>query len=165
MFAKVFILFLLCFQFAYAEVVEGRVVAVIDGDTVTVLDSSNKQFRVRLSGIDAPEKAQSFGVKSKQSLSELVFNKSVSVQYGKSDRYGRTLGKIIVNQVDINLEQVKRGFAWHYSQYAKTQSEEDRLLYSKAQNEASQAGRGLWTDPHPVAPWDFRRTKGWMSVG
>lgn len=98
---------------SYADTLQGRVVAVTDGDTVTVLDADNTQFKIRLMGIDAPEKKQAFGSKSKESLSSLVFNKQVTIEYSKHDRYGRTIGKIIVDGVDANLEQVKVGMAWH----------------------------------------------------
>ncbi len=100
-----------------ADTLHGRVVGVSDGDTVTVLDVTNTQWKIRLMGIDAPEKKQAFGSKSKEHLSGLVFNRQVQVEYEKKDRYGRTIGKIMVDGVDANLEQVKAGMAWHYKQY------------------------------------------------
>lgn len=140
-----------------ADILLGRVVGIADGDTVTVLDSSKVQFKIRLMGIDAPEKKQAFGNKSKQSLSALVFNKQVSVQYSKQDRYGRTVGKIIVNGIDANLEQVKAGMAWHYKQYQNEQSEEDRALYAQAEVQARMEKRGLWFDAEPTPPWEWRK--------
>ena len=90
-----------------ADTLQGRVVGIADGDTATVLDAMNKQWKIRLMGIDAPEKKQAFGNKSKESLADLVFNKQVTVEYSKKDRYGRTVGKIMVDGIDANLEQIK----------------------------------------------------------
>ena len=140
-----------------ASTLEGRVVGVADGDTVTVLDASNTQFKIRLMGIDAPEKKQAFGSKSKESLSALVFNKQVTVEYSKKDKYGRTVGKIIVDGVDANLEQVKAGMAWHYKQYQREQSEEDRRLYALAEEQARAGKMGLWVDVEPTPPWVWRK--------
>lgn len=144
---------------AYADILNGRVVGVADGDTVTVLDASNTQFKIRLMGIDAPEKKMPYGNRSKQSLSDLVFNRQVQVEYSKKDRYGRTVGKIIVDGVDANLAQIKAGMAWHYKQYQREQSEVDRAAYAQAEDDARAAKRGLWTDADPVPPWEWRHAK------
>jgi endonuclease YncB( thermonuclease family) len=141
---------------ATAETLIGRVVRVADGDTVTVLDASNMQWKLRLMGIDAPENKQAFGQKSKANLSSLVANKQVRVEYTKKDKYGRTVGKILVDQIDANLEQVKAGFAWHYKQYLKDQTSEDRSLYSEAEELARARHIGLWVDQSPTPPWEFR---------
>jgi endonuclease YncB( thermonuclease family) len=141
----------------HAGTIEGRVVAIADGDTITVLDADRVQHRIRLGGIDAPEKRQAFGTRSKQSLSDIVFNKAVTVETGKIDRYGREIGKILVDGMDANLQQVQRGFAWHYKTYEREQSLSDRQLYDFAQSEAKAARRGLWQDAEPVAPWDWRK--------
>jgi endonuclease YncB( thermonuclease family) len=143
----------------HAEMLSGRVVGVADGDTVTVLDASRQQHKIRLMGIDAPEKKQAFGNKSKQALSDLVFNKQVSVEFSKTDRYGRTIGKILVDGLDANLEQVKKGMAWHYKQYQKEQSSVDRTAYAKAEELAKAKKLGLWFDPSPTPPWDFRHNR------
>jgi endonuclease YncB( thermonuclease family) len=146
--------------FAYtcaADTLHGRVVGVYDGDTVTVLDGTNTQWKIRLMGIDAPEKKQAFGNKSKEHLSGLVFNKQVTVEYRKKDRYGRTVGKILVQGLDANLEQVKAGMAWHYKQYQREQSEADRIAYAKAEEQARAGRRGLWFDHEPAPPWDWRK--------
>ncbi len=142
-----------------AAAIEGRVVGVSDGDTITVLDANNAQHKIRLSGIDAPEKKQPFGQRSKESLSDLVFNKPVAVDTDKQDRYGRKVGKVLVNGQDANLEQVKRGFAWHYKTYEREQPLLDRTAYTEAEIEAKAARRGLWADAEPVPPWDFRHNK------
>lgn len=140
-----------------ADILLGRVIGVSDGDTVTVLDSRNTQWKIRLMGIDAPEKKQAFGSRSKGSLSALVFNKQVTIEYNKKDKYGRTVGKILVDGVDANLEQIKAGMAWHYKKYEKEQSVDDRSIYAKAEDQARTERRGLWIDAEPTAPWDWRK--------
>lgn len=140
-----------------ADTLHGRVVGIADGDTVTVLDASNIQFKIRLMGIDAPEKKQSFGNKSKESLSALVFNKQVTVEYSKKDKYGRTVGKIVVDGIDANLEQVKAGMAWHYKEYQNEQSAGDRSIYAQKEVQARAEKRGLWFDADPTPPWDWRK--------
>jgi endonuclease YncB( thermonuclease family) len=142
---------------AHAEVIRGRVIGIADGDTITVLDAAKTQYRIRLQGIDAPESSQAFGSRSKQHLSDLVFDKEVSVEWEKRDRYGRILGKVLVGGRDACLAQVQTGMAWHYKYYQDEQSPEDRRLYARAEQEARVARRGLWADPDPVPPWDFRR--------
>ena len=151
---------LLAYAYAQAVTITGRVVGVADGDTVTVLDGSNTQYKIRLSGIDAPEKKQAFGMRSKQSLSDLVFDKQVTVETSKKDRYGREIGKILLSTgQDVNLEQVTRGFAWHYKVYEREQSANDRKLYGFAEQGARIGRRGLWADADPVPPWEYRHSK------
>jgi len=137
--------------------IEGNIVGVSDGDTVTLLDAQKKQWKVRLLGIDAPEKKMPFGQRSKQHLADLVFKKLVTVEYFKRDRYGRTIGKILVEGVDANLAQIRAGMAWHYKQYQRDQSFEDRQLYSEAEDSARSSRRGLWVDATPTPPWDWRK--------
>ncbi len=144
---------------AHAETITGRVVGVADGDTITVLDANKVQHKIRLSGIDAPEKKQAFGNRSKESLSDLAFDKTVNVETGKRDRYGRQIGKVLVNGRDVNLVQVERGMAWFYRQYQRDQSPNDQRLYDAAEDAAKADKRGLWRDAAPVAPWEFRRNK------
>ena len=144
---------------AAADILHGRVVGVSDGDTVKVLDASNYLFKIRLMGIDAPEKKQPFGAKSKEHLSALVFNRQVSVEYSKKDKYGRTVGKITVDGVDANLEQVKAGLAWHYKRYQREQSVADRVAYSQAEEFARDEQRGLWIESEPTPPWDWRHQR------
>lgn len=143
----------------HAGTIEGRVVGVADGDTITVLDADKVQHKIRLSGIDAPEKNQDFGNRSKQSLSDLVFSKVVTVETDKTDRYGREVGKVLVNGLDANLEQVQRGFAWHYKAYQREQTTNDRKLYDYAESDARSARRGLWRDANPEPPWDYRQQR------
>lgn len=136
---------------------EGKVVGVSDGDTITVLDKNNQQIKIRLEGIDAPESSQDFGEKAKQNLSDLIYGKVVQVFSSKKDKYGRTVGKILLGGRDINLEQIKSGFAWHYKDYAAEQSEADRTLYADAEAKAKGAKLGLWILPNPTPPWSFRK--------
>ena len=124
------ILLLLTVPLAQAETLSGRVVRVTDGDTIVVLNSSKVQHKIRLTGIDAPERGQAFGTKSKEHLSDLVAGKSVVVDYSKYDRYQRMLGKVLLNGEDVNLEQVDAGMAWHYKKYQGEQSSSDRVAYS-----------------------------------
>ncbi len=138
---------------AHAETITGWVVGVADGDTITVLDANKVQHKIRLSGIDAPEKKQAFGNRSKESLSDLAFDKTVNVETEKRDRYGRQIGKVLVNGRDVNLAQVERGMAWFYRQYQREQSPNDRRLYEAAEDAAKADKRGLWRDADPVSPW------------
>lgn len=110
--------FVLSAQLAHAESIVGRVVGVHDGDTITLLTPERQQVKIRLAQIDAPESNQDFGQVSKQSLSGMVFGKDVSVEVETTDKYGRTVGKVLVGGMDANLEQVKNGMAWVYVKYA-----------------------------------------------
>lgn len=141
---------------ASADTITGHVVAIADGDTVTVLEANQVQHKIRLAGVDAPEKKQPFGDRSKQHLSDLVFNKPVTVEWNKLDRYGRTIGKVMVNGVDANLEQIKAGMAWWYEKYRKEQNPTDQQTYAAAEQEARAKRIGLWRDPEPMPPWEWR---------
>ena len=142
-----------------AETISGRVVGISDGDTVTVLDSTNTQYKIRLSGIDTPEKKQAFGNVAKKTLSDLIYDKQVNVSYTKLDRYQRVVGKVELDNQDVNLVMIKAGMAWHYKKYQKEQPFEDRLNYLQAEVAAKEQKRGLWVDPKPIAPWEFRKFK------
>lgn len=141
----------------FAGVITGKVVGVIDGDTVIVLDSDNISYKVRLSGIDAPERKQAFGTRSRQHLSQLVFDKSVNIEYEKKDKYGRFVGKVLHATKDVNLAQVAAGMAWHYKHYEKEQSTIDRQEYAAVEEKARKGRIGLWTDSAPVPPWQYRK--------
>jgi endonuclease YncB( thermonuclease family) len=140
-----------------AATLQGKVVNVADGDTLTVLDDKKTQHKIRLQGIDAPEKSQPFGQKSKQSLSQLVHSKMVTVEFEKKDKYGRTVGKVLLNDTDVCLEQIKLGMAWHYKKYASEQPKTDREIYAQAEQLAKSQAIGLWRDKNPMPPWDFRQ--------
>lgn len=145
---------------AHGDTLKGHVVGVTDGDTITLLDASKTQHKIRVAGIDAPEKKQPYGQRSKQALSDLAFDKDMAIEWTKKDRYGRVIGKLINKQGrDINLEQVRNGMAWHYKKYEKEQSPEDRKLYATAEDAARARRIGLWADADPVPPWDYRKAK------
>ena len=124
-----------------------------------VLDGSNTQHKIRLQAIDAPERGQAFGTKSKEHLSGYVAGKTVTVEYDKLDRYGRVIGKVLLDGEDMNLEQIQAGLAWHYKKYQGEQTIDDRVAYSDAEMDARRHGRGLWADGSPMAPWDYRKAK------
>lgn len=140
----------------HAQTITGKVVSVADGDTITVLDEQLVQHKIRLAGIDAPERKQPFGQRAREHLSILVAGRVVSVPSEKQDRYGRTVGVVLVDGRDANLAMVQAGFAWHYKKYEAEQVKSDRLLYSRAETETKAAGHGLWSDAEPIAPWDWR---------
>lgn len=137
---------------AFSAEVEGVIVGVSDGDTVKLLDIENRQYKIRLYCIDAPEKDQDFGRKSRKFLSDMLFGKYVTVHYNEMDRYGRILGTIYYNGVNINLEQVKNGMAWVYTRYCSDKE------YKKQENIARLNRKGLWALQNPMEPWIFRET-------
>jgi endonuclease YncB( thermonuclease family) len=145
---------------AHAHEIDGRVVAVQDGDTVTILDAAQVQRRIRIAGIDAPEKGQAFGEAAKQSLARLVHGRRVEARCPKRDRYGREVCSVYLGARDVGLEQVRSGYAWWYREYAREQTPDDRASYEAAESDARQARRGLWHDPAPQAPATFRREQG-----
>lgn len=183
---RAWILFLLwacTFNTAHAEEFSAKVIAVLDGDTVLVLRGSQK-VKIRLVNIDAPEKAQDFGMASRQSLVEMVLRKQVQINSQAIDQYGRIVAQLEVGGLKVNEEQVRRGMAWaavgwrqsrrappgvplagDYSNFASLaasrQSLRDPLhsdrLYITLQNEAQQARRGLWAQVNPTPPWDWRK--------
>jgi endonuclease YncB( thermonuclease family) len=129
-----------------------RVVGVHDGDTVTCLDESNQQQKVRLAEIDAPEIGQDYGKVSREVLAEMVFGKTVEVTEDGKDRYGRWIGHLSSNGVDVNRQMIATGNAWHYGDYSRDTS------LAALQSQAQSQRLGLWAQPSPVAPWDFRKS-------
>ena len=160
-----FLLLILAQITAYADSLNCpcKVVKITDGDTVNVLDQANTRHRIRLMGIDAPERKQPFGLKSKQNLSSLIAGKNIEVSYSKHDRYKRIIGKLLLDGQDINLTQIKQGFAWHYKQYQREQSKLDQALYSSSEIEARSKRIGLWSVP-AVPPWEYRRAKNKSNI-
>ena len=144
---------------ASAEELTGKVVRVADGDTITVLGPGNQQHKIRLMGIDAPEKAQPFGNKSRESLASMVAGRNVVVEWRKRDRYGRLVGQVIADSHDVGLVQIARGMAWHYKTYEHEQRPADAQGYAHAEVQAKAVRRGLWADPVPTPPWSWRRAK------
>ncbi|HLO63481.1 MAG TPA: thermonuclease family protein [Azonexus sp.] len=154
MFRAALVAFLLVVS-AHAETLSGRVVGITDGDTLTVLDANHQQHKIRLAGIDAPEHDQAFGERAKHNLAALAFNKDVAVNWRKVHRK-RLIGRVVADGVDVSLEQVKAGMAWWYEKYRKEQSALDRRLYGQAEHDAKTHRVGLWSDPDPIPPWEWR---------
>lgn len=142
-----------------AEAIEGLIVGVADGDTVTLLTPEKIQVKIRVQGIDAPERSQAFGNVSRQAMAKVVFQKNVNAQCSSTDRYGRKICVIYANGVDAGLQLINQGLAWHYKQYANEQSPRDRAGYAYAEENARAQRVGLWSEPNPMAPWDFRKSK------
>ncbi len=149
-----------------ADTIQGRVVGVSDGDTITVL-RDKEHVKIRLVGIDAPEKAQAFGNVARQHMADMVFGKEVRVDSRKKDKYGRTIARVWVasaecqasdcpKTLDAGMALLTMGLAWHYKQYAKEQPEEERERYSFAEFEARAKKVGLWSEAKPVPPWEWR---------
>lgn len=137
-------------------VIEGKVINVHDGDTVTVLDANGKKFHIRLQGIDAPELKQETGAESQKNLERMVMGKQVTIVWTKVDKYRRTVGTIMLDGKDMNIEQVRAGLAWHFKKYEDEQEPKDRVTYAKAEADARAAKSGLWQNPNPTPPGDYR---------
>lgn len=142
-----------------AATLTGRVVSVHDGDTITVLDGSRIQHKIRLAGIDAPELGQAFGKTSRNHLAERVAGQTVTVEWHKLDRYQRVIGKVLLQGEDLCLAQVTAGMAWHYVKYAKEQVPDDRVHYATAEQAARGVRRGLWNEAGAIPPWEWRTAK------
>ena len=136
--------------------IEGRVVGVTDGDTITLLDADNRRHKIRLDGIDAPESGQPFGRASKQHLAALLANREAVADCSKVDRYRREVCRVLVGGADAGLEQVRAGLAWFFRRYAKELPPDRRQQYADTEAQAKAERRGLWADAEPVAPWDWR---------
>jgi endonuclease YncB( thermonuclease family) len=145
--------FMACVRPAMGQTITGRVVGVSDGDSLTLLVQGNRQIKVRLDGIDAPEGGQEFSRNAKDGLSRLVFGKEISLEVSGTDRYERTLGVVHVGGVNANLALVQQGLAWHYKEYS-----DDRAL-AQAEVDAREARLGLWSGFDPIPPWEHRALK------
>ncbi len=132
------------------SIISGKVVGVTDGDTITVLDDTKTQYKIRLEGIDAPESGQAYGTQAKQALSDKVFDKDVKIEWRKKDQYQRTLGHIFVDNHWINKEMIEEGWAWHYKEFSKS------AVLADAEKQARNNQAGLWKDSNPIEPWVFR---------
>jgi endonuclease YncB( thermonuclease family) len=151
---------------AQSAAIEGRVINVADGDTITILDLERKQHRIRINGIDAPERGQPFGDRSRRNMADMVAGKEVTADCHKVDRYGRQVCKVWVQPsdcpmcsktLDVGHAQILAGMAWWYREYAKEQTPEDLGRYESEENEARMRKRGLWVLKEPVAPWEWRK--------
>ena len=137
-----------------AEILIGKVVAVADGDTLTLLDATQRQHKIRLAAIDAPEKYQPFGNKAKQTLAEICFGKEAEAIIETKDRYGRYVAEVYCEGINANESLLSEGMAWVYIQHAKKFPH-----YIDRENSARTDRAGLWADQHPIPPWEFRRNK------
>ena len=137
---------------ALAGIVTGNVTDVLDGDTIKVLHNTYPE-RIRLSGIDCPEKGQAYGNRAKQALSSLVIGRDVTLQTHGQDKYGRTLADVLLRDgMNVNHELVEEGWCWWYRKYAPGD-----LELQKLEKDARDAKKGLWADPKPVPPWEWRK--------
>lgn len=136
----------------HAEEISGKVIKVADGDTLTILTNSKEQVRIRLASIDAPEKSQDFGNVSKKSLNSMCYGTNANVVVQDTDRYGRKVGVVYCNGIEVNLEQVERGLAWVYIKYAKEQK------YFDAESRAKNKKIGIWSMNNLTPAWEFRKS-------
>lgn len=154
----IIIFFLSGISYAQPQI-QGKVVSVADGDTITILQN-NKQYKIRLYGIDTPEKKQDFGQKAKKFTSDMVFKQDVKVIAYDIDRYGRTVGMVYIDQKCLNEELIRNGFAWVYKRYC---GEDFCRHWQQLEQEARTNKHGLWIYDNPIPPWDFRRDKSSKS--
>ena len=141
-----------------ADTVTGKVVKIVDGDTIHLLLKNHMIEKIRLAGIDAPEKRQAHGSKAKKYLSSIIAKQNIAVKYNKRDRYGRIVGKILFKGADVNLKMVQVGYAWHYKKYQREQSQDDRLSYAVAENNARKFNLGLFQN-EAIPPWEWRKNR------
>ncbi len=147
------ILFLLILSsVCFGKTMIGEVVSITDGDTIKVLDCNNTEYKIRLYGIDCPERKQDFGQSAKKAISDMVYAKNVTVEYEKYDQYGRIIGKIYYDKLYVNLEMIKKGLAWWYYTYAPRDYD-----LRDAEQKARTEKIGIWSIPKAVPPWQFRR--------
>lgn len=142
---------------AFADLLQGQVVRVSDGDTLVVEDATGTRHKIRLLGIDAPESAQAFGPAATRFLQDRALGAPAIVHWQKRDRYQRIVGQVFVANEDLGLVQIRAGLAWHYRAYAKDQAADDRSAYAAAELTARAEGQGLWADAELTPPWDWRR--------
>lgn len=151
------VIFLLWSFVTCAQIVEGnfKVIGIADGDTMTLLDEDDNgkksTLKVRLAEIDAPEKSQDFGQVAKVKLSTLCFGKQVKLVSYEMDRYGRYIGYVSIDGIDVNKEMVKSGLAWQYKKYSKD------ISFGELEAQARERKLNIWSNPNPVAPWEFRK--------
>ena len=139
--------------------IHGRITGIVDGDTINVLILAKRQIRVRLAFVDAPEKGQAFGQRAKAAMSELVFGKEVKLRPHTIDRYGRLIARVLIDNQDAGLELLKQGLCWVYEKYVGEASAEIQTSYRDAQDAAQAERVGLWQDPDPIPPWEWRKAE------
>lgn len=133
--------------------ITGKVIGIADGDTFTLLTKDNKQVKIRLHGIDCPEKKQDYGTVAKQFVSDLIFGKVLTVQQTDIDRYGRIIAIVPINGTTLNEMLLRNGLAWHYCKYDKND------YWHTLQDSAKMAKAGAWVKPDIIEPWIFRKLK------
>ncbi len=146
-----YILLFLISSFTFGNSITGKVVSISDGDTFTLLDEKNVQYRIRLAEIDAPENSQPFGKAAKKQLSDLIFDKIVRVDYTEYDLYGRIIGKVYLDKVYISEEMIRTGYAWHYKRYSNSKK------LAAIETEAKKNKLGVWSVTGAIAPWEWRK--------
>lgn len=146
---NVLVIFALAHSCGYSQLV-GKVTSIADGDTFTML-VNNEQIRVRLHGIDCPERGQDFSNVARQFLAEMTFEKEVTVKEMDTDQYGRTIGVVSIDGENVNEELLKAGLAWHYKRYDKNPN------WAKFEERARNQKKGIWSQPNPIPPWDWRK--------
>ena len=135
-----------------AQILKGRAVKIADGDTFTLLVNENEQVKIRIDGIDAPEKKQDFGNRAKEYLSSMIWNQELTIKVTKKDKYGRSIGKVSTPEIpDVGLEMIKAGFAWQYRDFNHDEA------YAEAERLARENKKGLWIYKNPTRPQDFRK--------
>ena len=146
---------LLCFSCnILAQKFQVKVVKISDGDTFTAINRDNLQLKFRVWGIDAPEKKQAFGTKSKEYLSSLIFGETITVDVQKQDGWGRYIAYVFTpDNKDVGTEMLKAGMAWQFTEYDQSEK------YRAAESQARKSKKGLWSDSHRIAPWEFRKKK------
>lgn len=141
---------------ANKNIIYAKVIGISDGDTITVLTESNTQLKVRLASIDAPERSQDFGMKSRQYLANQIFGKTITIKTRGLDKYQRTFGIIFLEDQDINELMINHGYAWFYRRYINAQPQEEYFRYDAAEESAKSQKLGLWEAPNPIPPWEYR---------
>lgn len=137
---------------SFAASIEGKVIKVADGDTIAIQTLNNEKIKIRLYGIDAPEKKQEYGIKSLDVLKKLSYGKTVDIEVKEKDQYGRTVGIVFLNGEEVNLKMIETGNAWYYKKYAK-----DQISYANAEAEARKNKLGLWSFDKQMSPWEYRK--------
>jgi micrococcal nuclease len=131
----------------------GKAIKIVDGDTFDLLTEEKKTLRIRMNGIDCPERKQDYYQAAKNALSNYIFNKEMSLVTNGHDRNKRVIATIFCNGENINLAMIRSGYAWHYKKYSADTS------FAEAEKQARLNKKGLWSMNNPVAPWEFRKTR------
>lgn len=148
---RILILLLLIPALLSAKTLTGKIVKVTDGDTVVLLDSANTQHKIRLDGIDCPERGQPYGTKATDFVKNIAAGKRANVEWEKKDRYGRILGVLIVDNVNVNKELLRSGLAWHYKHFNT-----DKEL-AELEQTAKDKKLNIWSDKNPIEPYRWRK--------